>query len=359
MSTFQITSLKSLSSQWNDQDCQLLRIQIEEHLADLAFYTAVNDDHPFRRRAFKKVKANLYRFEALLPDYFLNNKLNLIPGVGKTIAAELKEFVLKGTSTRLDCLKTGSPLYLDQLKNSLNHADWLANLFRRQSFEHPLALFTAMESAWLTHQQLITTNQSNLLRNALMPLLIEYQSNLIMNHSVNWRNISLIHFAQSDWITESEKDILRSFESMATPIALEPLRLAQRSFHLKCLNISNLPRTDAEFNHICIHQFEGIFCSWMHPNFYNDHSRLELFPQIKCVMILLHPLLERFNAKLLKHIDSAIPIWFAALTPSIETYYLGYAQAFLDRFGNNSQKIINTLSKERLVSFLESLLKVS
>ena len=73
----------------SDESCRELRLKIENHLSDLAFYTACQDDHPFRRRAYKKVKANLYRFENVLPDYINNKKLRLIPGVGEALQNNL------------------------------------------------------------------------------------------------------------------------------------------------------------------------------------------------------------------------------------------------------------------------------
>ena len=348
--------VKPLSSSWSDAEFTELRIKIENHLADLALYITVQDDNPFRSRAYKKVKANLYRFERVLPDYILTNKLHLIPGVGKTIANEIAEFAKHGESKRLETLKTGLPLYLEKLKDSLNHADWLAHLFRKQSIDHPLFLFVTMESCWLHHQQLLTIEQTSKLRNVLLNLLFDYQSELVISDTaVNWRNLLLLQFTNYERLIDSEKETLSTFENLATPMLIEPIRLAQRSFQLNCLNITKLPQTVIEFEDLCSKQFYGIFCSWLHPKFFQEDYVWSLSSKTKCVAILLHPLLEKFNRNLLHAIDSDIPIWFAGLAPGIDLYFLKYAKAFLDEFVDENVKILNKLPNTRFERFLESL----
>lgn len=357
MSKSSYNLVKSPPSLWSDSELIELRLKIETHLADLAFYTTVQDDNPFRSRAYKKVKANLYRFERVLPDYILNDKLNLISGVGKTISAEITEFAKNGKSKRLESLKAGLPFYLEGLKHSLNHADWLAYLFKKQSVDHPLLLFVSIESYWLHHQQLITIEQSSQLRKALLKILLDYQSQLIITNSkVHWRNLLLLQFTNYERLVNTEKEILSTFESLASPMLIQPTRLGQRSFQLNCLNITRLPRTTIEFEDLYVGQFHGILCSWLHPKFLQEGYVWNLNPQTNCVVILLHPLLEKFNRNLLSAIDSKIPIWFAGLTPGIDLYLLKYAKSFLNEFVNEDQIIINKLANNRLERFLESLL---
>ena len=339
----------------SDQDCRELRLKIENHLSDLAFYTACQDDHPFRRRAYRKVKVNLYRFENVLPDYINNKKLKLIPGVGDAIAAEITQFVSNGHSKKLETMRVGIPAYIDSLKLNLGYPDWLANINRKQPFFHPLQLFVALESAWLINQQIITMTQSSLLRKELISLLNPYQSKLVLGESANLKNLILLNYSSTDWLVDSERQFLNNFSAVIYPVIQNPLRLAQRSFFLSLLNQNHLPKTSVEFDDLMSQSNNKIFCSWMHPLFYSRTETIQIHSNTECVLLLLHPLMEVMNAQLIKKIDSTIPIWFAALTPGIETYLMSYTKAFSNHYMVKN-KILNTVSNSRLERFLENLM---
>ena len=339
----------------SDESCRELRLKIENHLSDLAFYTACQDNHPFRRRAYKKVKANLYRFENVLPDYINNKKLKLIPGVGDTIASEITQFINTGQSKKLETLKVGVTKFIDPLKQAVGHPDWLANLVRKQHFSHPLQLFVAIESGWLANHQLITSNQCGQLRKELIKLLSPYQSKLLIRENLKLNNLVLLNYMPTDYLVDSEQQFLRGFDAIIYPVMQDQLRLAQRIFILSFLNQNHLPKTNTEFNDLVSNSNCKIFSSWMHPLFYSQSDRLTIPDEIKCVIILLHPLLEVFNGQLLEKIKPNIPIWYAGLSPGIETYLAGYAQAFSEKYVRQ-HSIVNKTSNSRLARFLENLM---
>ena len=339
----------------SDESCRELRLKIENHLSDLAFYTACHDDHPFRRRAYKKVKANLYRFENVLPDYINNRKLRLIPGVGDAIASEITQFVNTGQSNKLETLKVGVTKFIDLLKQALGHPDWLANLIRKQHFRHPLQLFVALESGWLINHQLSNSNQCSQLRKELIKLLSPYQSKLLIRENIKLHNLVLLNYMPMDYLVDSEQQFLHNFNAIIHPVMQDPLRLAQRSFILPFLNQTDLPKTNTEFDDLVSSSRCNIFCSWMHPLFYSHTNHLMVPDNIKCVILLLHPLLESFNGQLLTKIKPETPVWYAALPPGIETYLAGYAQAFSEKYVTQ-HSIVNKTSNSRLARFLENLM---
>ena len=339
----------------SDESCRELRLKLENHLSDLAFYTACQDDHPFRRRAYKKVKANLYRFENVLPDYINNKKLRLIPGVGEAIATEITQFVNSGQSNKLKTLRIGIPSFVDSLKLNLGYPDWLANIIRKQHFFHPLQLFIALESGWLIKQQIITISQTSQLRKELISLLTPYQSKLIINESITFKNLILLNYISMDWIVDSERQFLNNFSTVVHPVIQNSLRLAQRSFLLSLLNQSHLPKTSLQYDDLMSQNNQKIFCSWMHPLFYSRIESIQVHKDTECILLLLHPLMEVMNVQLLKKVNPKIPVWFAAMAPGIETYLFGYAHAFTNNYMIKN-KILNSVSNSRLERFLENLM---
>src|SRR4030088_2228099 len=89
--------------------------QIAEALQEIAWSLQLKDENPFKIRAYANAARSLESFGGNLSDLQDEEALAKIPGVGKAIAAKIKELAATGSLKYLDELRAEFPAAILQL----------------------------------------------------------------------------------------------------------------------------------------------------------------------------------------------------------------------------------------------------
>src|ERR1700682_825486 len=93
----------------------MTKSQIAEVLEEIATLLELKDENPFKIRAYVNAARSLETFGGNLSDLQDEEALAKIPGIGKAIAAKVKELAATGSLKYLEELRAGFPAAILEL----------------------------------------------------------------------------------------------------------------------------------------------------------------------------------------------------------------------------------------------------
>src|SRR5437879_8453136 len=98
----------------------MTKSQIAEVLEEIATLLELKDENPFKIRAYANAARSLETFGGNLSDLQDEEALAKIPGIGKAIAAKVKELAGTGKLKYLEELRAEFPAAIDRKSTRLN-----------------------------------------------------------------------------------------------------------------------------------------------------------------------------------------------------------------------------------------------
>jgi len=331
---------------FSDHEKAQLRSALEKHLEEMAYYLDLLGENPHRVRAYRKVKAILYRYEAELPQLIRTQTLQSLDGIGSSIEAEILDFCQNcGQSTHLESIKLELPPFLIELSNENHLRRGLLKIFRAYPLKSEDELRVILDTSIAGTLIPITREQITSLKEALRIHSIE--TDLPDDGKLCLKGAAFHIQDSSQILQEGEEPLLSLLDFILYPDG--KLKSHGEQVHIRHSFQLSRPSLCLDFFHEVLNSSTPLVDFLRFPGLFAEEAILKedflrgCEQDQKLFLIPLHPILREPITALLRQIfDYQIPILFSAALPGIRRGLIGE----ILYLGTKTE-----LKKERILNF--------
>jgi len=331
---------------------------IKAHLLDFAFYISLDNESPFRSRAYGKAASSLDLYTCELPGLIQENALETIAGIGPSIAAEVQSFIKTGGySPELERMRQGHPAVIRDLMQALDLRESLARAYRAYAFQDSLELFFLLQSGFYFMRSQLDGSQNQRMLRGLMKNLAssphESSEGRLETHG-KIHGLGAWLFWKAQELEEGQRSYLQSLSYLLHTSS--PGFCSERQMEIRMEFEQGRFETLNEFLKACSGPLVNAFAC---PGFFSADLRLS--PETldcwenerKTLVLPLHPSLENSVKSLIAQTQERnLGLFFAIFTPDLDFSPEDLLEKWIDGFKLSKRQILNFAPAEAMRTYL-------
>jgi hypothetical protein len=346
---------------FSDAENHLLCKALEVHLLNFSFFLSLEDENPFRARAYRRAALSLQLHKQKLLRLIQENALESLADIGPSIASEIHNFAKRcGKSCELERLRQRHPTLMGDLLGDANLEKALIKAYRFYNFQEPLEFFFLLESGFFSAQNLFNSEVNQSL---LRTLTQKYDLNTPppnlggepRRNTPQLRGMGAWLFRPKD-LEDPERAFLHSLDYILHPARQELSNPDQLEI---CYPFpTKRSQSFREFLETCEGPFINLFAC---PGFFScdlnlSHQILNTWTEQRKTLILpLHPCLKKEVHGVLTLIkDKELGSLFTVFSPQAIVEGPSLLQEWIQCFDLNPRKILNFASGAAMKTYLLS-----